>query len=61
MFNFCIWIFYDIFLVESDTKKKSNTWEFDFSKAFYDFFLKMIRIISIRWKFDDHPLVEYPL
>ena len=20
-----------------------------------------IRIISLRWKFDDHPLVEYPL
>ena len=26
------------------------------------FFTKVyIRIISLRWKFDDHPLVEYPL
>ena len=25
------------------------------------FTLVYIRIISLRWKFDDHPLVEYPL
>ena len=26
-----------------------------------DFTIVYIRIISLRWKFDDHPLVEYPL
>ena len=25
------------------------------------FSIVYIRIISLRWKFDDHPLVEYPL
>ena len=25
------------------------------------FIIVYIRIISLRWKFDDHPLVEYPL
>ena len=25
------------------------------------FTIVYIRIISLRWKFDDHPLVEYPL
>ena len=51
-------------------RKKNKLYIIFFEKIFFYAFntiLKLffaivyIRIISLRWKFDDHPLVEYPL
>ena len=42
-------------------KFKKKIFFYAFNTTMKPFFtIVYIRIISLRWKFDDHPLVEYP-
>ena len=54
------------FIFRKKTKLHINFFQKIFLYAFNTimklfFTIVYIRIISLRWKFDDHPLVEYPL